>query len=53
MLAFHSPHASVSRAFATYPKRDRPPVLVTYLAFRLMVGLGMLLLLIAIIAWIG
>jgi cytochrome bd ubiquinol oxidase subunit I len=51
MLAFHSPHAAVT-GLRDIPKADRPPVLVTYLSFRLMVGLGMLLLLVAIVAWL-
>lgn len=51
MLAFHSPHARVT-GLRDIPKADRPPVLVTYLAFRLMVGLGGVLLLIAIAAWV-
>ncbi len=50
MLAFHSLHASVT-GLRDIPKEDRPPVLITYLAFRLMVGLGMILLLIAVWAW--
>ena len=51
LLAFHSPHARVT-GLRDIRKEDRPPVLITYLAFRLMVGLGMLLLLVAATAWL-
>jgi len=50
LLAFHSPSASVT-GLRDIPKEDRPPVLVTYVAFRLMVGFGGVLLLVAIVAW--
>jgi cytochrome bd ubiquinol oxidase subunit I len=35
-----------------WPKEDRPPVTATFWSFRLMVGLGMLLALMSVIAWI-
>lgn len=35
---------------ADFPRRDRPPVLVPFLAFRVMVGCGLLMLL---LAWVG
>ncbi|MGA2107471.1 MAG: cytochrome ubiquinol oxidase subunit I [Syntrophorhabdales bacterium] len=50
LLAFHSPSASVT-GLRDIPKEDRPPVLVTYVAFRLMVGFGGVLLVVAIGAW--
>jgi cytochrome d ubiquinol oxidase subunit I len=39
LLAFHDPNAEV-KGLADFPKEDRPPVLITYVAFRLMVALG-------------
>ncbi|MGD0489059.1 MAG: cytochrome ubiquinol oxidase subunit I [Syntrophorhabdales bacterium] len=51
LLAFHSPSAKVI-GLRDIPKENRPPVLITYLAFRLMVGLGGVLLLVAIGAWL-
>jgi len=41
MLAYHSPSAEV-KGLADFPAEDRPPVLVTYASFRLMVALGFL-----------
>ena len=41
MLAYHSPDAEV-QGLADFPPEDRPPVLITYASFRLMVALGML-----------
>jgi len=51
ILAFHSPHARVT-GLRDIARDERPPVLITYLAFRLMVGLGVLLLLLALAAGI-
>jgi len=48
LLAFDDPHALV-RGLDSVPPRDRPPVLVTHLAFQTMVGLGSLSALVA--AW--
>ncbi len=39
LLAFHDPNAEV-KGLADFPREDRPPVLITYVAFRLMVALG-------------
>lgn len=39
LLAFHNPNAEV-KGLADFPREDRPPVLITYVAFRLMVALG-------------
>jgi cytochrome d ubiquinol oxidase subunit I len=50
ILAFHSPHATV-KGLKDFPKADRPPVLLTFVAFRLMVGLGVLFVLLTIWAW--
>jgi len=41
MLAYHSPDAEV-KGLKDFPVDDRPPVLITFLSFRVMVGLGFL-----------
>jgi cytochrome d ubiquinol oxidase subunit I len=51
MLAYHSPSATV-KGLKDFPKEDRPPVLPTFIAFRVMVGLGLLFPLLALIGWI-
>ncbi len=50
ILAFHSPQATV-QGLKDFPKDERPPVTLTFLAFRLMVGLGLLFVLLSVIAW--
>ncbi len=42
MLAFHDPDAEI-RGLKSFPKELRPPVLPTFLSFRLMVGFGTLM----------
>ncbi|MGD0229445.1 MAG: cytochrome ubiquinol oxidase subunit I [Syntrophorhabdales bacterium] len=51
MLAFHSPAATVV-GLRDIPVADRPPVVVTFLAFRLMVVFGGCLLLLSAAAWV-
>ena len=51
MLAFHNPDAEV-RGLKDFPKEDRPPVIPTFLSFRLMVGFGMLFMLLSFLGWI-
>jgi len=41
MLAYHSPDAEV-KGLKDFPKEERPPVMLTFVAFRVMVGLGFL-----------
>jgi cytochrome bd ubiquinol oxidase subunit I len=48
-LAYHDPRAVV-KGLNDFPPADRPPVFVTFSAFRLMVGLGFLFVLLALIA---
>jgi cytochrome bd ubiquinol oxidase subunit I len=54
LLAYHDPNAVV-KGLKDFPAEDRPPVFVVFSAFRLMVGLGFLFVLLAfiglIIAW--
>jgi cytochrome d ubiquinol oxidase subunit I len=50
MLAYHSPQAEV-KGLKDYPPEDRPPVALTFIAFRVMVGLGFLFVLLTVIGW--
>lgn len=49
ILATHDPNAEV-KGLKDFPKEDRPPVIPTFISFRLMVGLGFLFILQSIIA---
>lgn len=49
-LGYHDFNAEV-KGLKDFPPEDRPPVLLTFLSFRLMVGLGFLLPLLALIGW--
>ncbi|EPR44720.1 cytochrome bd ubiquinol oxidase subunit I [Desulfovibrio sp. X2] len=44
ILAYNDPNATV-KGLLDFPKEDRPPVLITFLSFRIMVGLGTLFIL--------
>jgi len=48
-LAFHDKEAEV-KGLKAFPREDRPPVTITFLSFRLMVGLGFLLILLSLLA---
>jgi cytochrome d ubiquinol oxidase subunit I len=48
-LAYHDPNAVV-KGLNDFPPEDRPPVLVSFVSFRLMVGLGFLFVLLALLA---
>jgi len=50
LLAYHSPQAVV-KGLKDFPKEDRPPVALTFLSFRLMVGLGFLFVLLTVVGW--
>jgi cytochrome d ubiquinol oxidase subunit I len=50
LLAYHSPQAVV-KGLKDFPKDDRPPVALTFLSFRLMVGLGFLFVLLTVVGW--
>ncbi len=50
-LAYHDFSATV-KGLKEFPKEDRPPVLLTFLSFRLMVGLGFLFVLLSTLAWL-
>ncbi len=51
LLAFHKAGAEV-KGLKDFPPDERPPVLLTFLSFRIMVGLGGLLVLLALGAWL-
>ncbi|MDD5643785.1 MAG: cytochrome ubiquinol oxidase subunit I, partial [Syntrophales bacterium] len=51
MLAYHSPGATV-KGLKDFPKDDRPPVALTFIAFRVMVGLGFFFALVTVVAWL-
>jgi cytochrome d ubiquinol oxidase subunit I len=50
-LAFGDFSAEV-KGLKDFPPQDRPPVLLTFLSFRLMVGLGVLFIVLAVWAWL-
>jgi cytochrome d ubiquinol oxidase subunit I len=50
LLAYHSTKATV-KGLKDFPKEDRPPVALTFVAFRVMVGLGILFVLLTVVGW--
>jgi cytochrome d ubiquinol oxidase subunit I len=48
MLAYHSPDAEV-KGLKAFPKDGRPPVMLTFVAFRVMVALGFLFVLLTVV----
>ncbi len=50
LLAFHDFNAEV-KGLKEFPKDERPPVLITFGAFKLMVGLGFYFCLVTLIGW--
>ncbi|WP_428568146.1 MAG: cytochrome ubiquinol oxidase subunit I [Solidesulfovibrio sp. DCME] len=52
LMAFNDPSATV-KGLKDFPAEDRPPVTLTFGAFRLMVGLGTLMLVLAVLAFIA
>lgn len=51
VLAYHTPSATV-KGLKDFPKEERPPVALTFIAFRLMVGLGVLFMVLTVWAWL-
>jgi cytochrome d ubiquinol oxidase subunit I len=51
MLAFHDTKAVV-KGLKDFPAEDRPPVMLTFVAFRIMVGLGFLFVLLTVWGWL-
>ena len=50
ILAYHTPTATV-KGLKDFPKEERPPVTLTFVAFRLMVGLGVLFVVLTVWGW--
>jgi len=50
MLAHHNPDAEV-KGLKDFPKEERPPVMLTFVAFRIMVALGFLFVLLTVVAF--
>lgn len=50
-LAFHDVNAEI-KGLKEFPPEDRPPVLATFLSFRIMVALGFLFIILSLIAFI-
>ncbi|MEF2145662.1 MAG: cytochrome ubiquinol oxidase subunit I [Desulfovibrionaceae bacterium] len=50
-LAFNDPDAVV-KGLNDFPEDERPPVVITFLSFRIMVGIGTLMILVAGLAWL-
>jgi cytochrome d ubiquinol oxidase subunit I len=51
LMAYHNGDAEV-KGLNAFPRDERPPVLPVFLSFRLMVGLGLLMILLALIGWL-
>jgi cytochrome d ubiquinol oxidase subunit I len=51
ILAFNDPDAVV-QGLNDFPEEDRPPVVLTFLSFRVMVGIGTLMILVGGLAWL-
>jgi len=50
LLAYHNPRATIT-GLLDFPVGERPPVMVSFFAFRIMVGLGFLFVLLAYLAF--
>ncbi|PIU54015.1 MAG: cytochrome ubiquinol oxidase subunit I [Deltaproteobacteria bacterium CG07_land_8_20_14_0_80_60_11] len=50
LLAYHSSQATV-KGLKDFSPEDRPPVALTFVAFRVMVGLGFLFVLLTVVGW--
>ncbi|MCU0573009.1 MAG: cytochrome ubiquinol oxidase subunit I [Syntrophobacteraceae bacterium] len=50
LLAYHDTQASV-KGLKDFPSDERPPVTITFIAFRIMVGLGFLFLPLSVVGW--
>jgi cytochrome d ubiquinol oxidase subunit I len=51
LLAYHDTQATV-KGLKEFPREERPPVTITFVAFRIMVGLGFLFLLLSVVGWL-
>jgi cytochrome bd ubiquinol oxidase subunit I len=51
ILAFHNSESEV-KGLKAFPKGERPPVMPTFISFRVMAGLGMLFMFLTFLGWI-
>ena len=51
LMAFHSTDAEV-KGLKDFPPEERPPVLITFASFKIMVGLGFYFALVTVIGWL-
>ena len=51
LLAFHNASAEV-KGLKDFPLEDRPPVLINFASFRIMVGLGFYFVLMTVVGWV-
>jgi len=51
LMAYHRADAEV-KGLRDFPRDERPPVLPTFLSFRFMVGLGLILVLLSFLGWL-
>ena len=51
LLAFHNTEAEV-KGLKDFPPENRPPVLITFASFRIMVGLGFYFVLMTVVGWV-
>lgn len=51
LLVFHNPKAVV-QGLKDFPKENRPPVAITFFAFRFMVILGLIFIILTLMAWV-
>jgi cytochrome d ubiquinol oxidase subunit I len=52
LLAFHDSGATV-KGLKDFPAAERPPVFLSWISFKIMVGAGALILLVAVLAWLA
>ncbi|HUX50326.1 MAG TPA: cytochrome ubiquinol oxidase subunit I [Spirochaetia bacterium] len=50
LVAFHNPNATIT-GLLDFPAADRPPVMINFIAFRLMIALGFLFVLLAAVSF--
>jgi cytochrome bd ubiquinol oxidase subunit I len=51
LLVFHNPNAVV-QGLKDFPKENRPPVAITFFAFRFMIILGLIFIVLTMMAWV-
>jgi cytochrome d ubiquinol oxidase subunit I len=51
LILAHDPNGTI-QGLKDFPKEDRPPVAIPFFAFRIMVGIGVIMLAIVVISWV-